>query len=145
MVHHFDHRWASYIDGGTDDDESARDCTLTEKQDPALRASAAILGPGTSRCTLRAARVPQNLKRAFREKNSCADIEKFSYVAHVAITFQKKAGLPMRESDLVGVLGRGHAWQCPSWAPLRIDFLLESQDRRQRWKEMQRETPLTVE
>ena len=30
MLHHYDHRWATYNDGAT------RDLTLEEKQDPAL-------------------------------------------------------------------------------------------------------------
>lgn len=32
MIHHFDHRWATYGIDASDDEESARDCTLAEKQ-----------------------------------------------------------------------------------------------------------------
>jgi hypothetical protein len=41
MIHQFDHRWATYEDAG------ARDVTTTEKQEPGLRTSAALLGAGS--------------------------------------------------------------------------------------------------
>src|SRR5690606_3709724 len=34
MIHHFDHRWATYGAGASDDEEGTRDCTLAEKQNP---------------------------------------------------------------------------------------------------------------
>ena len=44
MIHHFDHRWATYVAGAADDEEFARDSTIAEKQMPDVRSLAALLG-----------------------------------------------------------------------------------------------------
>jgi hypothetical protein len=36
MIHHFDHRWATFAGELGNDEESARDTTLAEKQDPSF-------------------------------------------------------------------------------------------------------------
>jgi hypothetical protein len=139
MVHHFDHRWASYIDGGTDDDESARDCTLSEKQNPAFEPVPRYWVP-EHEVTLRAARVPQNLKRAFRERNSSRILK--SLATWLVGYYISKEGRPMRESDLVGVLGRGHAWRTILGAS--PDRFLLSPKTVVTGRKAQRETPLTA-
>src|ERR1700692_2616567 len=69
MIHHFDHRWATYADGSTDEEEGARDTTFTEKQNPAFEPSPRYWVPERE-VNLRAARVPSGLKRALRDANA---------------------------------------------------------------------------
>jgi hypothetical protein len=69
MIHHFDHRWATYAGGSVDDEEGARDCTLVEKQNPAFEPVPRYWVP-ESEVKLRAARVPSSLKRGLREENA---------------------------------------------------------------------------
>ena len=66
MIHHFDHRWATYGAGTSDDEESARDCTLVEKQNSDFEPSPRYWVP-EEEVTLRAARVPSVLKSAVRQ------------------------------------------------------------------------------
>jgi len=111
MIHHFDHRWASYVDGATnedDDDEGARDCTVIEKKNPAFEPSPRYWVPEYE-VNLRAARVPQSLKRAFREKNAARTLK--SLTLWLAGYFKTVEGRAMREGDLTRILGRGHAWR----------------------------------
>jgi hypothetical protein len=63
MIHHFDHRWATYGVGASDDEEGARDCTLAEKQNPDFEPSPRYWVP-EDEVILRAARVPSALKSA---------------------------------------------------------------------------------
>jgi hypothetical protein len=56
MIHHFDHRWATYGAGTSDDEESARDCAVAEKQNPDFEPSPRYWVP-EEEVTLRAARV----------------------------------------------------------------------------------------
>ena len=65
MIHHFDHRWATYGAGTSDDEEGARDCTLAEKQNPDFEPSPRYWVP-EEEVILRAARVPSALKSAVR-------------------------------------------------------------------------------
>jgi len=69
MIHHFDHRWATYAGGAADDEEGARDCTLAEKQNAAFEPSPRYWVP-EDEVKLRAARVPASLKRGLREENA---------------------------------------------------------------------------
>ena len=108
MIHHFDHRWASYAEGATDDEESARDCTLAEKQNAAFEPAPRYWVPEYE-VKLRAARVPQNLKRRFRENNSDGVLK--SLAGWLAGYFGAVEGRAMREADLIKILGRGHAWR----------------------------------
>ncbi len=66
MIHHFDHRWATYDAGESDDEEGARDCTLVEKQNPDFEPSPRYWVP-EDEVILRAARVPSALKSALRQ------------------------------------------------------------------------------
>ncbi|GGE43136.1 hypothetical protein GCM10011367_17260 [Marinicauda pacifica] len=63
MIHHFDHRWASYDAGG--DEEGARDVTLAEKQDPNFEPEPRYWVP-EGEVTLRSSRAPSRLKTAWR-------------------------------------------------------------------------------
>ena len=65
MIHHFDHRWATYGFGASDDEEGAHDCTLAEKQNPDFEPSPRYWVP-EEEVILRAARVPSALKSAIR-------------------------------------------------------------------------------
>lgn len=64
MIHHFDHRWASYDAGG--DEEGARDATRAEKQDPNYEPEPRYWVP-VDEVTLRSSRVPSRLKTAWRK------------------------------------------------------------------------------
>ena len=66
MIHHFDHRWATYSPDASDDEESARDCTVAEKQDPNFEPSPRYWVP-EEEVVLRAARVPSALKSAVKQ------------------------------------------------------------------------------
>ena len=69
MIHHFDHRWATYASGTADDEDSARDCTITEKQNSNFEPAPRYWVP-ENEVKLSAARVPASLKRGFREGNA---------------------------------------------------------------------------
>jgi hypothetical protein len=108
MIHHFDHRWATYAGSASDDEEGACDCTLAEKQKPDFEPSPRywVL---EDEVKLRAARIPSSLKRGFREGNAERVLKSLSewltgYYAAVE-------GRVMHEADLTGILGRGHAWR----------------------------------
>jgi hypothetical protein len=140
MVHHFDHRWATYAGGSADDEESARDCTLAEKQNPNFEPSPRYWVP-EDEVKLRAARVPSSLKRAYREINSDRCLKALS--EWVAGYFANVEGRAAREADLIRVLGKGHAWKTALGAsPER--FLLEPKTLAN-GIDMQRETPLSVD
>ena len=156
MIHHFDHRWATYGAGATGDKEGARDCALAEKQNPDFEPSPRYWVP-EEEVTLRAGRVPSALKSAIRlargegGKGRCkadADAQERARVAALktlviwlggAITVLE--GSPAREADIFRLLGRAHDWRGALKAsPER--FLLETKTLAA-GAAMQRETPLT--
>ncbi|MGQ9369603.1 Eco57I restriction-modification methylase domain-containing protein [Azospirillum sp. ST 5-10] len=109
MVHHFDHRWATYAAGGSaDDDEGARDATLAEKQDPAFEPTPRYWVP-EEEVTLRAARVPSGLKRAWREDSGDRCVK--ALAEWLVGWFDADEGRRMREDDLAGILGRDRPWR----------------------------------
>jgi hypothetical protein len=67
MIHHYDHRWATYV--GEDEEEGARDVTLAEKQDPGFEPTPRYWVP-EEEVRLRAAHVPSRLKSAFRKEQA---------------------------------------------------------------------------
>ncbi len=67
MIHHYDHRWATYE--GEDEDQSTRDVTLEEKQDPNFEPTPRYWVP-EDEVDLRASRVPTRLKSAFRKEDA---------------------------------------------------------------------------
>jgi len=140
MVHHFDHRWATYAGGSADDEEAARDCTLAEKQNPDFEPSPRYWVP-EDEVKLRAARVPSSLKRAYREINSDRCLKALS--EWVAGYFANVEGRAARDADLIRVLGKSHAWKTALGAsPER--FLLEPKTLAN-GIDMQRETPLSAD
>ncbi|MCE6967196.1 Eco57I restriction-modification methylase domain-containing protein [Cereibacter sphaeroides] len=64
MIHHYDHRWATYV--GADEEEGTRDVTLSEKQNPDFEPNPRYWVP-EDEVRLRAARVPARLKSAYRK------------------------------------------------------------------------------
>jgi len=156
MVHHFDHRWATYGAGTSDDEESARDCTVAEKQNSDFEPSPRYWVP-EEEVALRAARVPSALKSAVRQsreggrRQRAADngLEENGRSAAlkalatwIAGAMSSVEGHPARELDLFRILGRGHDWRGALKAsPER--FLLDPKTLAG-GAEMQRETPLTA-
>lgn len=140
MIHHFDHRWATYAGGAAEDEEGARDCTLSEKQNPAFEPSPRYWVP-EDEVKLRAARVPASLKRGVRERNAERILK--SLAEWLTGYFAAIEGHAPRETDLTRILGRGRAWRAILGAsPDR--FLLDLKTLAN-GKEMQRETPLSAD
>ncbi|WP_434622728.1 Eco57I restriction-modification methylase domain-containing protein [Azospirillum sp. B2RO_4] len=108
MIHHFDHRWATYANGSVEDEDGVRDTTLMEKQDPAFEPTPRYWVP-EDEVTLRAARVPSGLKRAWREGSGerCAK----ALAEWLVGWFDLTQGRRMREDDLGRILGRDQPWR----------------------------------
>jgi hypothetical protein len=140
MIHHFDHRWATYADGAADDDEGARDCTLAEKQNPAFEPTPRYWVPEVE-VKLRAARVPSSMKRGVREENPERVLK--SLAEWLSGYFAVIEGRAMRDADLTRILGCGQAWRSSLGAsPDR--YLLDPKTQAN-GAQMQRETPLKVD
>jgi hypothetical protein len=140
MIHHFDHRWATYTGGVADDEEGARDCTVAEKQNPTFEPQPRYWVP-EDEVKLRAARVPASLKRGLREKNAERVLK--SLVEWLTGYLISVEGRAVREDDLLGILGRNHAWRTVlGAAPER--FLREPKTLAN-GVEMQDETPLMTD
>ena len=69
MIHHYDHRWATY--DSEDADRAVRDATLEEKQNPNIEPTPRYWVP-EEEVDMRASRVPQRLKTAFKKEESQA-------------------------------------------------------------------------
>ena len=156
MIHQFDHRWATYDTGASDDEEGARDCTLVEKMNPTFEPSPRYWVP-EEEVILRAARVPSALKSAVKlvrgeggkgRRKANTDLEESargaalkalaSWLAGAIPAFE---GRPAREADIFRLLGRAQDWRGVLKAsPER--FLLDPKTLAG-GVEMQRETPLT--
>lgn len=156
MIHHFDHRWATYGVGASDDEEGARDCTLAEKQNPDFEPSPRYWVP-EEEVNLRAARVPSALKSAIRltrgesgkeHRNADSDAEESarSVALKALVTWLVGAipvleGHPAREADIFRLLGRAQDWRAALKASSER-FLLDSKTLAV-GAEMQRDTRLT--
>jgi len=158
MIHHFDHRWATYGAGASDDEEGARDCTVAEKQNPDFEPSPRYWVP-EEEVTLRAARVPSVLKSAVRQgrgeggkgrRKADADAQEGgraaalkAFVTWLSGAFPALEGRPAREADIFRRLGRAQDWRGALKAsPER--FLLDPKTL-SAGADMQRETPLTAD
>jgi hypothetical protein len=108
MTHLFDHRWATYAGGSTDDEEGARDSTLVEKQDVNFEPQPRYWVP-EEEVHLRAARVPTGVKRAWRENSAERCLK--GLAEWLVGYFHANEGRPMREDDLVRILGRDRPWR----------------------------------
>lgn len=156
MIHHFDHRWATYGADANDDEEGARDCTLAEKQNPTFEPSPRYWVP-EEEVVLRAARVPSALKSAVRmaggeagkgRRKADADAQESAramalkaLVTWLAGAMPALEGTPAREVGIFRLLGRAQDWRGALKAsPER--FLLDPKTLAT-GAEMQRETPLT--
>lgn len=138
MIHLLDHRWATYESGSIDDEDSARDTTLVEKQNPAFEPSPRYWVP-EQEVKLRAARVPSSLKRALRESNADRCLKVLT--EWLTGYFNSVQGRAAREDDVTHILGRDRSWRTVlGVAPER--FLREPKTLAN-GAEMQRETPLT--
>lgn len=157
MIHHFDHRWATYGVGASNDEESARDCTLAEKQNPDFEPSPRYWVP-EEEVILRAARVPSALKSAVRlargevgkgrrktdvdAQESARAMALKALVIWLAGAIPALEGKPAREADIFHFLGRAQDWRGALKAsPER--FLLDPKTLAAS-ADMQCETPLTV-
>ena len=67
MIHHYDHRWATYE--GEDEEQGTRDVTLEEKQDPNFEPTPRYWVPEVE-VDMRASRVPTRLKSAFKKDDA---------------------------------------------------------------------------
>ncbi len=108
MIHHFDHRWATYAGASSEDEEGARDSTLAEKQDVNFEPQPRYWVP-VDEVQFRAARVPAGLKRAWRENSTERCLK--GLAEWLAGYFHVHEGRPMREDDLVRILGRDRPWR----------------------------------
>ncbi len=115
MIHHFDHRWATYGSAEADDEEGARDVTPDEKADPAFEPDPRYWVPADE-VRLRAARVSAALKGALR-KGSAPRVLK-ALAEQVAAAWPEVHGAPARGDDLVRVLGRRQPWPTHPTMPL---------------------------
>lgn len=156
MIHQFDHRWATYGTGASDDEEGARDCTLVEKKNPTFEPLPRYWLPEVE-VILRAARVPSALKSAVKltrgeggkgRVKATSDLEESARGAALkalatwlAGAIPALEGRPARETDMLRLLGRAQDWRGALKAsPER--FLLDPKTLAS-GAEMQRETPLT--
>lgn len=140
MIHHFDHRWATYEIGLSNDEESARDTTSTEKKNSDFEVTPRYWFP-ESESKIRSARIPSSLKRAFRESDPgrCLKALAEGLVGYFSNVEGRAAG----EDDLTRILGRGRAWRTIlGGAPER--FLREPKTLAN-GAEIQRETLLTAD
>lgn len=157
MIHQFDHRWATYGAGASDDEEGARDCTLLEKQNPDFEPSPRYWVP-ENEVVLRAARVPAALKGAVRlargeggkgRRKADADAQKSgsstalkALVTWLAGAVPALEGTQAREADIFRFLGRTQDWR----SALKVSperFLFDPKTLAA-GAEMQREMPLTA-
>ena len=158
MIHHFDHRWATYGAGASDDEEGARDCTLAEKQTPDFEPSPRYWVP-EDEVLLRAARVPSALKSAVRQgrgeggkgrRKADTDAQEGrraaalkAFVTWLSGAIPALEGRPAREADIFRLLGRAQDYRGALKAsPER--FLLDPKTL-VAGVDMQRETPLTAD
>ncbi|MBD9560647.1 Eco57I restriction-modification methylase domain-containing protein [Ensifer sp. ENS03] len=138
MIHQFDHRWATYGVGASGDEEGARDCTLSEKQNPDFEPSPRYWVP-EHEVILRAARVPSALKSAVRKGDANAALK--AIVTWIAGAVPALEGRPAREADIFRLLGRAQDWRVALKASPERSLL--DPKTFAAGAEMQRETPLT--
>ena len=135
MIHHFDHRWATYPEGDASDD-AARDVTLAEKRDPAFEPQPRYWVP-EDEVTLRAARVPSRLKSAWRRRDKDPDACARVLGEWLAGAFPDLAGRPLAEDDLGAIFGHDLDWSRIALKPFALWLAAANGG------DMQKETPLT--
>ena len=156
MIHHFDHRWATYEAAACDEEEGARDSTLAEKQDPTFE-PVPRYWVAKSEANLRASRVPIALKSALRSARgegrrgrhkAASDPEEAARVAILKVLVTWLAGAisaledrPALEGDIFSLLGRAHDWR--GSLKMSLERFLMDPKTVASGKDMQRDTPLT--
>lgn len=108
MIHHYDHRWATYAGGSADDEEGSRDCTLAEKQDPNYEPTPRYWVP-EDEVHLRAARVPATLKRAYRDGDEDRCLK--ALVEWVIGYYLVAEGRDARGREIDEILGADRSWR----------------------------------
>ena len=108
MIHHFDHRWATYAGGDVGDAESARDVTMAEKADAAFEPSPRYWVPEVE-VQLRASRVSSALKSALRKGEADKGLK--ALAEHVAAAWPDAHGRKATGDDLIRTLGRAVPWR----------------------------------
>jgi len=109
MIHHFDHRFGTFTNlTERPADGSLPETRLSDRQDLDFEPEPWYWVP-EAEATLRAARIPSSLKRAWREEKS----ERCLKVLAEWLTgyFVDTEGRPAREDDLIRFLGRHHLWR----------------------------------
>ena len=108
MIHHFDHRWATFGNDAGGDEEGARDTTAFEKADPAFEPIPRYWFP-EGEANIRVSRVPSALKRALREADALRCLKSLAewLTGYIAIVEGRSA----REDDLLRTLGRSNDWR----------------------------------
>ncbi|MFZ1415682.1 MAG: N-6 DNA methylase [Defluviicoccus sp.] len=140
MIHHYDHRWATYGNGTTVDEEGARDVTPAEKADPGYEPTPRYWVP-EAEVRLRAARVSAALKSAVRAEEPVKALKALADL--VAAAWPAVHGRPAREADLLATLGRNQPWlDALGTAP---DRWLRKPTTAKGWPDLQRKTPLDVD
>lgn len=138
MIHHFDHRWATYGGGNGGDEEGARDVTLAEKRDPGFEPEPRYWVPAPE-VRLRAARVSAALKGAVRRQDRAKALK--ALADHVAAAVTDIEGREAGGEDLTRALGREQAWQeALKQSP---DLWAANPRNRSGWPALQRKLPLT--
>lgn len=156
MIHQFDHRWASYGNGDTEEDK-AQDCTLDEKQNPDFEPSPRYWVP-EEEVNLRAARVPSALKSAIRmaqgnggrgrrktgtdPKEAARSAALKALVTWLVGAIPALEGHPAQEADITRLVGRNQDWRGALKVSLER-FLIDPKTVAT-GQEMQRETPLVL-
>lgn len=142
MIHHYDHRWATYGNGavGAGDEEGARDVTVAEKADPGFEPTPRYWVP-QAEVRLRTSRVSPALKGASRAEDPVKALK--ALADHVAAACPAVHCRPAREADLFEILGRNQPWlDALGGTP---EFWLRKPATGKGWPELQRRTPLDAE
>jgi hypothetical protein len=153
MIHHFNHRWATYDIDMVGDKKNIRDCSLIEKQSPNFELSPCYWVP-EQEVVLRAARMPADLVSAIRQICDKRGLEKFTatliekarlsalktLVVWITGAFVALEGRPAQPSDIFKFLGPEQDWRAALGMSL-IQFLT-SPYIRTKSVQMQKETPL---
>ena len=137
MLHHFDHRWATYGGGAVGDEEGARDTTLAERQNPYFEPTPRYWVP-EKEVKIRASRLPASVKRAYRDANPDRCLK--ALAEWIVGFFLLVEGRDAREADLIKVLGRDRSWRTVLGAS--IDRFLLTPKTKATGKEIQFPTPL---
>lgn len=106
MIHHYDHRWATY--GSTGGRSDTSDATTQEKSDTTFEPKPRYWVP-EEEVIQRAARIPVSLTKAWRKSNPNHCLKALAEWLTGAIPALE--GRPLTEDDLSRIFGRQIAWR----------------------------------